>query len=76
MRSIPEVDLIKLFWHKFTHTFCRLHNYINIIIIFVLKKDKAFKKVTKFMPKSYIRLTPEVNLINFFGINLLTLFVN
>jgi hypothetical protein len=40
----------------------------------VLKKDKAIKKVTKFMPKSYIRLTPEVNLINFFGINLLTLF--
>ncbi len=26
-------DLIKLFWHKFTHVFCKLDHFIHVTII-------------------------------------------
>ncbi len=31
----PGVNLIKLFWHKFTHVFCKLDHCINANIIFL-----------------------------------------
>jgi hypothetical protein len=30
-----RVNLIKRFWLKFTHTFCKLYHYINVTIIFL-----------------------------------------
>jgi hypothetical protein len=31
----PRVDLIKLFWRKFIHVFCKLDHFINVTIIFL-----------------------------------------
>ncbi len=34
-KLIPGVNLVKLFWHKFDHTFCKLDYFINVTIIFL-----------------------------------------
>ncbi len=38
----PGVDLIKLFWHKFTYSFCKLGLFIitqQIFTVYVCKRD-------------------------------------
>jgi hypothetical protein len=35
----PSVDLIKLFWRKFTQFFCKLHHCINVTIIFLCYEE-------------------------------------
>jgi len=57
----PRVDLIELFWSKFTHTFnCKLDHFINIAnICALLRKDPAYntekvnlwKKICEIDPK-------------------------
>ncbi len=41
MRSVPGVDVIKLFWCKFTHVFCKLDHFINETIMW---KVDSFQK--------------------------------
>jgi len=38
----PGVNLIKLFWSKFTHTFCKLDHFIKATIIFCAVKRYRF----------------------------------
>jgi hypothetical protein len=56
----PGANLIKLFWSKFFHTFCKLDHFINIgnILGIFMKRSSLQNRVSKFMPKSFMRLTP------------------
>ncbi len=38
----PGANLIKLFWSKFTHTFCKLYHFIKVTIIFCAVKRYRF----------------------------------
>ncbi len=47
-------------WHKFTHDFCKIDHFINVNYIcqIELKRSRlALKKVIKFAPKNFMKLT-------------------
>jgi len=58
MKLGPGVNLIKLFEHKFTHTFCKLDHFINIssICYIVMKRYSLHSRVCKFMPKKFYEI--------------------
>jgi hypothetical protein len=57
----------KLFWCKFTHAVCQINLFIEMQQIFLkfIKWYSLQKKVSIFMVKSFVRLTPRVNLKTF-----------
>jgi hypothetical protein len=61
LRSV--VELIKLFWHKFNLTFCKLDHFINVYNTFVsaVKNLAYLKDEANLGPKSFMRLTPGEN---------------
>jgi hypothetical protein len=56
----PWVDLIKLFWRKFTYSFCKLYYFIKIsyICCISMKRSSLQKWVSKFMPKEFYEIDP------------------
>ncbi len=55
-----RVNLIKLFWHNFTHTFCKRDHFINVTIIFLYcEKFSAQESVNKFTQKCSMWLIAE-----------------
>ncbi len=58
---IPGVDLIKLFWSKCTHTFCKLDHCINTSNIYsiVMKRYSLQNRVSKFAPKKFYEIDPR-----------------
>ncbi len=54
--TVPGVNIIKLFWNKFTHTLCKLDNFINIHIICFI----AMKRVSKLLPKKFYEIDPRI----------------
>ncbi len=54
------VDLIKLFWYKFTYSFCKLYNFIKMCYIccISIKSFSLQKRVSKFMPKKFYEIDP------------------
>ncbi len=57
---IPGVNLVNLFWHKFTRTFCKLVHFITIsnICCIVMKRYSLQKRVSKFMSKKFYEIDP------------------
>jgi hypothetical protein len=53
-----EVNLIKLFWHKFTHIFCKLDRFINANNkwLSAVKRSGLQTKVSKFTPKNFCEI--------------------
>ncbi len=52
MSSTPGVNLLKLFWCKFTLMFCKLDYFMNTKNIFCIgMKRSSFEKECEFMPK-------------------------
>jgi hypothetical protein len=46
--NFVHTNLIKLFWLKFTHAFCKLVHFIKIgIFVTFLRKDLAYKMYAK-----------------------------
>jgi hypothetical protein len=67
-----RVNLIKLFWHKFTDIFGKLDHFIKANNVYVLcNKICLLKRVKKFASKKFYGI-----LLRNFGVNLLTLFVS
>ncbi len=60
IRLTPGFNLIKLFCHYFSYTFCKPDHGLNVTTIFIFN-DKIYilKCVSKFIPKSFMKLTPE-----------------
>jgi hypothetical protein len=54
------LNLIKLFWSKFTHSFCKQDTFINISHIHGIDMNRSSlqNRVSKFIPKIFMRLTP------------------
>ncbi len=61
MRSTTGADLIKLFWNKFTHTFCNLDHFIyaQFICGTATKISGLQKNVIKFMAKKFYEIGPR-----------------
>jgi hypothetical protein len=57
----PRVYLLKLFWCKFTYIFCKLNRFTNIGKICSIAMKKG---VSKFMQKSFLRLTPGPQMLD------------
>ncbi len=76
MRLTPGVNLIKLFWHKFTYSNlkARVFHIMAEILLTFIKGSNLQKRLSKITPKSFMRSTPEINLLELFDTNLLTLF--
>ncbi len=72
----PGANLIKLFWQKFTHVFCKLDCCTNVAIFFsVMKKFSFQKSINRFRPIKFYEIdSTGVDLIKHFWINLLALF--
>ncbi len=64
---LPGVDLIKICWSKFTHTFCKLNHFINTSNIYsiAMKRYSLQNRVSKFMPKKFYKIDPRAT-IGFF----------
>jgi hypothetical protein len=60
----PRVDLIKLFWRKFTYSFCKLDLFIEIQQIQLIFIKWSLQKVSKFMPKKFYEIDPWVRIHN------------
>ncbi len=56
---IPGVDLIKLFWHKFTYSFCMPDQFIAIrqILLLFIKWTSTQKVWVNLWRNSFMRLT-------------------
>ncbi len=66
---VTGVNLIKLFWRKFNHTFCKIDHFMNICNICSIAKKRSSlqKRVSKFKPKnSFLRLTPGLDVTKLF----------
>ncbi len=59
----PRVNLIKLFWLKFTHTFCKLDRFINRsnTSCIALKRSSLQKRVSNFTPKKWYEIDPSLS---------------
>ncbi len=55
MRYAPRVNIVKLFWHKFTHTFCKLGHFINAsnACCIAMKRSSFVRIVSSFTPKKF-----------------------
>jgi hypothetical protein len=60
----PGVNLTKLFWHKFTHTFCKLDYFLNMINIccHAWERSSLQKRVSKFSQKKFYEMGPSFQL--------------
>ncbi len=54
----PRVNLIKVFWSKITHTFCKLDHFINIsnICCIGMKRSSLQNRLRKFTPKKFYEI--------------------
>jgi hypothetical protein len=53
----PGADLIKLFWRKITHVFCKLDCFTNVAIFFSVMKKFSFQKcLSKFTPIKFYEI--------------------
>jgi len=71
-------NLIKVFWSKITHTFCKRDRSINIsnICSIGMKRSRLQNRVSIFMLKSFMRSTPCLGLtVRFLKILSLTVVV-
>ncbi len=59
-RASLGVDLIKLFWRKFSHIFFKLNHFINANNNCLGEEERSSlpTQLSKFMPKSSMRSTP------------------
>ncbi len=72
----PGVDLIKCFWCKFTHTFCKLDCRINVAIIFLgYEKNLDFKKESEFTKKMFYEIYSRAQCYDTFYIRNLRMFI-
>jgi len=56
----PRVDLIKLFWCKFTYSLFKAVSFrVTIIIIAVIKWSSLQKSVSIYMPKRVYEINPK-----------------
>jgi len=70
-------NVIKLFWCKSTHNFfVKLDHFTSISNTCRIDMKRAClqKRVSNFMPKLFNEIYPRANIINYFGVNSLTLF--
>jgi hypothetical protein len=59
--GFPGVNLIKLFWRKFTHAFCKLDHFKNEsnICCIAMKRFSLQQIVSKFTPKEFYEIGPS-----------------
>ncbi len=61
-RTKPWVDLIKLFWHKFTYSFLQARDIFKAlqqIVLSFIKWSSLQKGVSKFRPKKFNEIDPR-----------------
>jgi hypothetical protein len=58
----PGVDLVKLFYSKFTSTFCKLDHFINLSNIYdiLMKSSSLQNRVIKFTAKKFYEIDPSI----------------
>jgi hypothetical protein len=56
------VNLIKLFWCKFTHFFRKLEHFMAMqqILLMLIKWSSLQKRVSKFTPKLFFEIGPSI----------------
>ncbi len=65
--AIALLGLIKLFWRKFIHTFCKLDHFIkNCKICNIMKRHTLQKRVSKFVPIKFYEIDSGANVIKLF----------
>ncbi len=65
MRLTPGVNFMKLFWHKFTYTFCKLDHFINVnnICHKTMKRSRFSKIVSKSKAQKFYEIYPYLVLV-------------